>query len=78
MNDLLEYCHKEILPYMTRKTPNEKHSVYRLKHIAEAEIGRYVSQEEMQEALLTFGYPISTFYPLREEFFKRKGGIHLV
>lgn len=70
MNDLDLYCMKEILPYMTRKTLNMKHTAYGLKHIAESEIGRYVSQNELQRTLAKFGYPVNDFYPISQNFYK--------
>lgn len=70
MNDLERYCKEEILPYMTRKTLNMKHTAYGLKHLVESEIGRYVSQDELQQVLLTFGYPVNDFYPISQKFYK--------
>lgn len=59
-----------LIPYMTLKHPNRKHSVYRVKHIAEKQLGRYVSQAELQAVLAAHGYPISNYYPISESFFK--------
>lgn len=82
MNDLIRYCEEKLLPYMTRKTVNRKHSAYRLKNMAERDLRRYVSQEEFQQALSSLGYSVSDYYPLSEKFFierynkrrKRGGG----
>ena len=71
MNDLELYCKNELIPYMTRKTLNTKHSAYGLKHIVEKEIGRYVSQDELQQALLKFGFPVNDFYPISQKYFKK-------
>ena len=67
---LHQWIQNVLMPYMTLKHPNKRHSAYVLKHIAEKEIGRYVSQEELQAALLDCGYPVSRYYPIREQFFK--------
>jgi len=61
-----------LIPYMTLKQPNRKHSVYRVKHIVEKQLGRYVSQEELQAVLAAHGYPISNYYPISESFFKEE------
>lgn len=76
MIELIRYCRNTLRPYMTRKTPNRKHSVYVLKHIVEAEIGQYVSEEELQMVLFGLGFPISDYYPIQEEYFKLKGGLY--
>lgn len=67
---LHQWIQVNLMPYMTLKYPNKKHSAYALKHIAEEKIGRYVSQEELQEALQECGYPVSDYYPISEKFFK--------
>lgn len=76
MKTLLQYCKDELLPYMTRKSPNTKHSAYGMKHIIEKEIDRYIPIEELQRTLQVLGYPVSDYYPVSETFFKQKGGQH--
>jgi len=75
MKTLLQYCKEELLPYMTRKSPNTNHSLYKLKHVIEKEIDRYIPLTELQQTLLLLGYPVSDYYPISETFFKEKGGI---
>lgn len=60
---------------MTRKSPNTNHSLYKLKHIIEKEIDRYIPLAELQQTLLLLGYPVSDYYPISETFFKEKGGM---
>lgn len=67
---LKEWIRVNLLPYMTLKHPNKKHSAYALKHTVEKEIGRYVSQEELQDILHECGYPVNDYYPVSERFFK--------
>ena len=69
---LTHWVHEELIPYMTLKRPNRKHSVYELKHIAEKEIERYVCQGELQAVLARCGFPMNDYYPIREEFFKKR------
>ena len=76
MITLLQYCKEELLPYMTRKSPNTNHSLYKLKHVIEKEIDRYIPLTELQQTLLLLGYPVSDYYPISESFFKEKGGIY--
>ena len=68
--DLGNWIDKQLMPYMTLKQPNKKHSAYELKHIAEREIGRYVCEGELQAALARRKYPVDDYYPIREAFFK--------
>jgi hypothetical protein len=58
-----EWCIKNIVPYMTRKSFNEKISSYQLKHIVEREIRKthkhkcwYVSNAEIKYILSELGY----------------------
>lgn len=74
MKTLLQYCKDELLPYMTRKSPNTRHSTYCMKRIIEKEIDRYIPMEELQQTLLILGYPVSDYYPISETYFKEKGG----
>ena len=59
-----------LMPHMVLKSPNTRYSVYTLKHIAEREIGRYVSQEELQGVLSDLGFPVSEYYPVSNKFFR--------
>ena len=70
MPDLSKWVHDELRPYMTLKHPNKKHTAYRLKHIAEKEIGRYVCEGELQAALARIGFPPCDHYPISEKFFQ--------
>lgn len=67
---LKNWIQVNLIPYMTLKQPNKKHSVYVLKHIVEKRFGRYVSQEKLQAVLQELGYPVSDYYPISERFFK--------
>lgn len=69
---LMMWVADRLIPYMTLMRPNKKHSAYELKHIAEKEIGRYVCQGELQAALARRGFPMNDYYPIREEFFKKR------
>lgn len=67
-----------LLPFMTLKTPNRKHTVYCIKHtvycikhIVEKHTGKYISVDDLQAVLLEAGYPISRYYPISECFFRR-------
>ena len=78
--DLFNYCRDVLMPYMTLKSANMKHSAYGLKHIVEKEIDRYISEEELVIALAALGrYPTkysqtSRYYPISEKYFKRPPG----
>ena len=68
----------ELMPYMTRKSINERHNSYGLKHIAEEELGFYVSNGDIKLALLENGVPFKSYpgspntaYPLSQRFYKR-------
>lgn len=60
-----------LLPYMTLKRPNRRHSVYAIKTIIERETKQYISLENLQDYLAKCGYPVSDFYPVSERFFRR-------
>jgi hypothetical protein len=67
----------ELMPFMTRKSINERHSSYGLKHVAESELGFYVSNGDIKLALLENGVPFKAefgspnpMYPLSERFYK--------
>ena len=70
---LHQWIWKRLVPYMTLKRPNKKYSVFAIRHFAGKELGRYVSQEEMQTALKDFGFPVSKYYPVSDRFFKEVG-----
>lgn len=66
-----EWIDNNLMPYMTLKQPNKKHSAYAIKHIVEKYVGRYISQEELQSILEKHGFPVSDYYPISEYFFRR-------
>jgi len=51
--DLKEWVLKNLVK---RKTTNPHHTSYGLKHIAEQEIGRYVSNEEFHKTMIEAGF----------------------
>ena len=68
----------ELMPYMTLKSINERHSSYGLKHIAEREVGFYVSNGDIKLALLENGVPFKAYqgspnpsYPISQKFYRR-------
>ena len=72
-----EWVETELMPHMTRMTINENHSSYGLKHVAEKELGFYVSNGDIKLVLLEKGVQYkscpnnpNTSYPLSEQFFK--------
>jgi len=68
----------KLMPFITRKSFNTRHTSYGLKHVAEKELGFYVSNGEIKLALLENGVPFdggvlgspNPHYPLSENFFK--------
>jgi len=65
-----------LIPYMTRKTINGRHTSYGLKHTAERELGMYVSNADIKLILAEFGIPFkarlfspNTSYPLSQKFY---------
>ncbi len=50
---LTQWIHDTLTP---RKTENDRHTSYGLKHIAEAELNQYVSNGELKGAMLLSGY----------------------
>ena len=66
-----EWVKDNLIPYMTLKNPNRRHSTYYLKHLVECHSGQYLSQEDLQTILADYGFPASNYYPVREEFFRR-------
>jgi len=69
----------ELMPYMTRKTINDRHSSYGLKHIAENEIGFYVCNSDIKLILLENGVPFKKYpgspnvvYPLSQMFYNNR------
>lgn len=76
MDELLLYCEKEILPYMILKKPNKRHGVYYFKHVVEADMKRYVSQQDLQDALAKLGFPESNYYPISEKYFQTRRNHH--
>lgn len=78
-NKIKEWVDTELMPYMTRKSFNERHSSYGLKHTAENELGFYVSNGDIKLILLEKGVPFkfepgspNTVYPLSQMFYRRK------
>ena len=74
-----EWAEAEMMPYMTRKSINERHSSYALKHAAERELGFYVSNADIKLILLDLGVPFKAYrnspnvtYPLSQHFFRRR------
>ena len=72
-----EWVEKELMPYMTRKSINELHHSYGLKHVAEKQIGFYVSNGDIKLALMEEGVPFKAYYrdpyvsyPLSERFYR--------
>ena len=66
-----------LLPYMTRKTENRRHSSYGIKHVVEREIGSYVSNAEIKLILAELEIPFwgsldspNMLYPISENFYK--------
>ena len=70
--DLMIWVDEQLIPYITLKRPNKKHCAYGLKHTAEQEIGRYVCEGELQAALARRGYLVIDYYPISENFFKKR------
>ena len=71
----------ELMPYMTRKSINIRYTSYGLKHIAQKEIGFYVSNGDIKLALMENDVPFravlyspNTMYPLSESFFRASCG----
>ena len=68
----------ELMPYMTLKSINERHSSYGLKHVAERDVGFYVSNGDIKLALLENGVPFKAYpgspnisYPISQKFYRR-------
>jgi len=69
----------ELMPFMTRKTVNKRHnSSYWLKHVAERELGFYVSSADIRYALIencinswTPRRESHAYYPINYKFAKR-------
>jgi len=75
-----EWVNTELMPFMIRKKINDCHSSYGLKHVAENELGFYVSNGDIKLILLENGMPFkaypgspNTSYPLSQKFYKVKG-----
>lgn len=68
-----KWIDERIMTYMTRKSMNSNYSSYKLKHVAEREIGRYVSNDELKQVLKCKGVPHkkvgpNQIYPLSAEW----------
>jgi len=77
--EIKRWVNAELMPYMTRKTINERHSSYGLKHVAERELGFYVCNADIKLILLERDVRFKSYYespnvsyPLNEEFYKRR------
>lgn len=75
MNDLKDWVNKRLMPHMTRNSINYNISSYQLKHVAERELGCYVSNEELMEVLTGMGVKCicvrrQAYYPLRSRWNK--------
>ncbi len=75
-----QWVETELMPFMTRKSINERHSSYGLKHTAENEIGFYVSNGDIKLILMELGVPHKSYwhspnvtYPLSQRFYRVKG-----
>lgn len=69
MNQIEEWIDSHLMPYMTRKTINYSISSYGIKHIAESELGFYVSNDAIKELLQERGVEgvlvgKNAYYPL--------------
>lgn len=84
--DLIQaWCKARLLPHL-KQSINFNHSSYGLKHLAEKELGFYISNGQLKYAMAMLGVNYSQrpnspncFYPLSEKFFthyKRKFRIH--
>ena len=74
-----EWVENNLMPFMSRQSINERHSSYGLKHIAENELGFYVSNGDIKLALMEEGVPFKEYpgspnvcYPLSQKFYKAK------
>lgn len=75
-----KWIDERVMPYMTRKSVNyNSFNSYILKHIAERELGFYVSNETIKYLLAIKGikgrntydhyeYPLNLYYPLSSKF----------
>jgi len=72
-----DWVDNKLMPFMTRKSFNERHTSYGLKHIAEKELGFYVSNGDIKLALMENNVPFKEYpgspnvsYPLSQWFYK--------
>ena len=76
MNLVDSWIDERLMPYMTRHTINKSISSYTLKHLAENELGFYVSNDTIKDLLKQKGVKCevigsNAYYPLSSKAWKK-------